>query len=338
MSTTASMTWAPHDPALVRRVNQLYHDLTQDVFDQEHRYRHRVERVFWTQVASLLGALSSEAALQPRTVVDLACGTGFVTRLLGQAMRPIDRLIAIDLSTSALHSTARNWSKHLRQRAALPSLIRLAGDGQQLPLPSRSIDLFAMNAGLHHVPDACAALREIDRVLKPGGWFALGFEPNLLHFASSLGRLSHGFDRMAWYASPKQNVRRLRERFSGSCSQAVPVTRTIEQRLFEEGAIDRPLSAQTLFDLVDPHARGTNTTPGFDAATLLREYFPAYQIMRLATSDYLGESARRSRLFRGLVDSSLRMLYPARGSLFSWIIRKPQKADRNGALSGGLQA
>jgi hypothetical protein len=76
---------------LVRRINQLYHDLTQDVFDHAHRYRHRVEREFWQDVRLLLNnACNSDST--GRTVVDLACGTGFVTHILAGALRPRDRL------------------------------------------------------------------------------------------------------------------------------------------------------------------------------------------------------------------------------------------------------
>jgi len=42
---------ADMDTALIGRVNQLYHNLTQDSFDDEHRHRHRVERPFWQNVA-----------------------------------------------------------------------------------------------------------------------------------------------------------------------------------------------------------------------------------------------------------------------------------------------
>jgi SAM-dependent methyltransferase len=335
----ASLAWTNNHPALVRRINQLYHDLTQDVFDVEHRYRHRVEREFWTYVAGLLNraACPGEAAAD-RTVVDLACGTGFVTRLLGRALGPADRLIAIDLSTSALRSTGRHWSAKMECRAESPQLIRIAADGQQLPLSSHSVDLFAMNAGLHHVPDPIAALREIDRVLKPGGLFALGFEPNIQHFASPFGRLSHGFDRLAWYASPRQNVRRLHERIWGSRSERLPaLTNQIEQRLLGEGIIDRPLTTQAMFDLVDPHARSTHAVPGFNPAAILRECFPSYRIERLVTSDYLGEAARRSRILRGLIDAGFRILWPARGSLLSWMIRKPNPLDQSNLRVGGQQ-
>ena len=64
--------------ALIRRVNQLFHDLTQSSFDDEHRSRHRVERAFWNSVAQLIPNPASRPGKE-YIAADLGCGTGFVT-------------------------------------------------------------------------------------------------------------------------------------------------------------------------------------------------------------------------------------------------------------------
>ena len=43
------------------------------------------------------------------------------------------------------------------------------GDAERLPLPDASFDRVSSNGVLHHTPDMPAALREIRRVLRPGG-------------------------------------------------------------------------------------------------------------------------------------------------------------------------
>ncbi len=314
------------DSSLVRRINRLYHDLTQDVFDAEHRARHRAERHFWLKVSELLRECAS--APKGRTIVDLACGTGFVTQILTGALGPEDRLVAVDISGAALATTVR--------KCRSSRLVLAAADGTTLPLPDGSVDLFAINAALHHMPDPPAVLGEIDRVLKPGGFFALGFEPNARHFGSAMTSVSRGIDRLVWYASPRQNLRRLRARLgcggirSWSDENDARVARLINQSLIEELWIKSPLTTAGILDLVDPHARGAEECAGFDAIDLLAKSFPGYEVVRLISSDYLGEAARGSRALRGLADATLRALVPAHGSLFSWIIRKPFRTGGRG--------
>lgn len=306
---------------LVRRVNQLYHDLTQDVFDAEHRNRHRVEKVFWRQVVQ--HCLTRDVAAG-RTVVDLACGTGFEARILTAAMVSTDRLVAVDISSSALASTAR--------KCGSPQLVATVGDGSALPLPGESVDLFAINAALHHMPDPAAVLAEVHRVLKPAGWFALGHEPNLRHFSSPMATVSRGIDRLAWYASPRQNLRRLRSRLGMASGDRradendFQVARTINRKLMEDGSIQDPLTVAEILDLVDPHARGADEHAGFDAARLMGKSFPGYEQVRLVSSDYLGEAARRLPAIRAVADAALRTVWADHGSLFSFLLRKPDRA------------
>jgi trans-aconitate methyltransferase len=314
------------DGALIRRINRLYHDLTQDVFDAEHRARHRAERGFWREVAQSLNNHGSTR--QGRIIVDLACGTGFVTQILSAGLGPTDRLVAIDISGAALATTVH--------KCRTSQLVPAAGDGAALPLPSASVDLFAINAALHHMPNPSTVLREIDRVLKPGGWFALGFEPNVRHYASPIRAMSRGIDRLAWYASPRQNVRRLRTRLGSGHIRSFSdendrrVTRLINQSLVEEQWIKSPLATATILDCVDPHARGADAHAGFNATALMAGAFAGYEVVRLISSDYLGEAARRSRPLREAADATLRALIPAHGSLFSWVIRKPLQSGGHG--------
>ena len=308
-------------PELIRRVNQLYHELTQDRFDVEHRRRHRVERVFWTAVARAALLRPSGPA---RTVVDFGCGTGFVSCTLGMALCPGDVLTSIDIAPAALASTARAWSA-----AGLgsngPRLVQLVADGTRLPVSSGSVALFAINAALHHVPNIAPLLREIDRVLAPGGWFALGHEPARGHFASAAYGVSRAVDRLAWYASPRENRRRLAERFGGRthADGDEGLWAAMNAALAARGLVDRPLSGRQLLDLVDPHSRGGDGHAGFDPLELLGRWFAGYQVVRLQWSDYLGESMRACPAARWMVDGLLGAAWPRRGMLFSWLIRKP---------------
>ncbi|NLX12119.1 MAG: class I SAM-dependent methyltransferase [Phycisphaerales bacterium] len=310
--------------ALVRRVNQLYHELTGHAFDNEHRYRHRVERSFWQRVARQV--LCTSSASKPRVIIDLACGTGFVSEIWRPYLKGTDSLIALDLGLSTLQSARSKWINN-DHTPAYASYFPLAGDGASLPLANESVDLVGINAALHHVPDPVAALREIDRVLRPGGYFALGFEPNHTHFGSYMNRMAKGMDRLVWYTDIQQNRRRLRAWLAGKRIDTSDVhedtwVATLNTRLIAEGYLPTPLNEESLLNLVDPHARGAGPSAGFDAADLLRRVMPGYEVCRLTFSDYLGLGIRRLPTVRTIVDKLVHAALPEHGSLFSWLIRK----------------
>jgi len=316
--------------ALVRRVNQLYHELTQDSFDHDHRRRHRAEHELWQSVAGMLRRPSGAAA---RTVADIGCGTGFVAVVLGDALRPGDHVVAMDVTEGALRSTAAKWqAAGLHARG--PSLRCVLSDVQTLPLADRSVDVVTINAALHHLPAPETALAEIDRVLRPGGLFALGFEPNHGHFQSSvMRRLAQGLDRACWYASPRQNRRRIREWLAPS--RMAPPNRwvgPINARLLGDGLIAAPLSPRRILELVDPHACGAKNAAGFDPRGLIAGCFSGYEVLLLKFSDYLGESVRQWPLARAAADRLFGALATGRGALFSWIIRKPGLSESRDAI------
>jgi ubiquinone/menaquinone biosynthesis C-methylase UbiE len=65
---------------------------------------------------------------------------------------------------------------------------RLAPDGG-VPFPDASFDLIAARWVLEHVACPAAFLREIQRLLRPGGWF-IGLTVNAAHYVSVLSRLA----------------------------------------------------------------------------------------------------------------------------------------------------
>lgn len=96
------------------------------------------------------------ACLRPGRAIDVGCGTGRWTERLSS--------IGIDASAAMLSVAARKPG--LRGRLT-------AGDAGALPIASRCADLVLCTLTLGHVPDRAAALREVARILKPGGWFLL---------------------------------------------------------------------------------------------------------------------------------------------------------------------
>ena len=95
-------------------------------------------------------------------VLEVACGTGIVTGRLRDALPPTAKLTATDLSEPMLAFARRksdgDSSIHWQQADALA-----------LPFADQSFDAVVCQFGLMFVPDKPAALREMLRVLTPGG-------------------------------------------------------------------------------------------------------------------------------------------------------------------------
>lgn len=100
---------------------------------------------------------------QPARCADLACGTGDLTRALA-ARYPDAQIIGIDLTPEMLDRA--------RRLTAQPRIEYRQGDMNELPLPDASVDVITGGYALRNAPDLDTALREIRRVLRPGGVFA----------------------------------------------------------------------------------------------------------------------------------------------------------------------
>jgi SAM-dependent methyltransferase len=99
-----------------------------------------------------------------KVVLDYGCGPGHDLIGFGVYSKPA-RLIGMDLSSSSLQEARTRVNLHGFQA----EIIQLDPDVRSLPLPDASVDHVHSSGVLHHVPDALAILKELRRVLKPGG-------------------------------------------------------------------------------------------------------------------------------------------------------------------------
>ena len=105
---------------------------------------------------------------QPRRVLELCAGTGYLSRLIATA-HPNASLVALDLSADML-SVGR------RRLGPLASRIRLVeGDVAALPFEDAEFDTVVVAFGLHELPSSVriSAIGEAARVLEPGGQLAV---------------------------------------------------------------------------------------------------------------------------------------------------------------------
>ncbi len=95
-------------------------------------------------------------------VLDLACGTGDLA--FGAAGRG-GRVVGLDITRRMLEIARLAAGRH----AAGPEAAWVQGDMMALPVGTGACDRVTTGYGLRNVPDLAAALREIHRVLAPGG-------------------------------------------------------------------------------------------------------------------------------------------------------------------------
>jgi len=99
--------------------------------------------------------------LQPRTIVDLGCGTAQGASALRRRYRGA-RVLAIDLAPGMLRAARRRSWPWRRFEC-------VCADALALPLTSQSVDLVYSNLMLQWCDDPALAFNEVRRVLRPGG-------------------------------------------------------------------------------------------------------------------------------------------------------------------------
>ncbi|MGY1763275.1 class I SAM-dependent methyltransferase [Geodermatophilus sp. SYSU D00779] len=124
-------------------------------------YEARFVPALFAEWAPLLADL---AGVHPgQTVLDTACGTGIVARTVADRLAGDGRVVGVDLNEAML-AVARRIRPDLEWRQ---------GDVATLPFADRSFDVVLCQMALMFFPDRTAALREMARVVRPGGAVAL---------------------------------------------------------------------------------------------------------------------------------------------------------------------
>lgn len=123
--------------------------------------------------------LAGKLALSPESrVLEIACGTGVLTRQLLKALPPKGTLVATDLNQGMLDYARGKVGPD-------PRLEWKVADAMKLPFADASFDVVAIQFGVMFFPDKVAALKEARRVLKRGGTLAFNVWDSLEHNVSA---------------------------------------------------------------------------------------------------------------------------------------------------------
>jgi demethylmenaquinone methyltransferase/2-methoxy-6-polyprenyl-1,4-benzoquinol methylase len=142
-------------PASTRRLNRALFGAIASRYDVATRCLSLGRDAAWKD--RLVAALP---ALPAPVCLDVACGTGDLTRRVA-ARYPAGTVIGLDL-TEAMLTRAQTLTSSSRIRYVL-------GDMGRIALPDGSVDLVTGGYALRNAGDVTEALREIHRVLRPGG-------------------------------------------------------------------------------------------------------------------------------------------------------------------------
>ncbi len=124
-------------------------------------------------VRQALAHLKTRSDSKTLTIVDMACGTGAVTRLIaeelarqGQLART--RLVGVDPSAEAL----RRAKKGMDELGMQVDSEYIQGDAADLPRLVKNVDAAFFCNAIHLVPDKLAAFQQMASILAPRGIFA----------------------------------------------------------------------------------------------------------------------------------------------------------------------
>ena len=102
-------------------------------------------------------------------VVDIGSGAGIDSLIAARMVGPAGQVIGVDMTPEMLAK-----ARHNAAATGLANVDFREGYGEALPVPDASADVIISNGVLNLFPDKLAGLREMARVLKPGGRLQVG--------------------------------------------------------------------------------------------------------------------------------------------------------------------
>ena len=114
--------------------------------------------LFEPYAADLVSRLPAADGLR---VLEIACGTGIVTRRLREALPDSATVVATDLNEPMI--------AHARAAVTAPGIVWQQADAQALAFPDGSIDVVVCQFGFMFLPDKVQGFREARRVLRSDG-------------------------------------------------------------------------------------------------------------------------------------------------------------------------
>jgi demethylmenaquinone methyltransferase / 2-methoxy-6-polyprenyl-1,4-benzoquinol methylase len=132
-----------------------------------HVLSFNIDRWWWWRTARSFDAILKRPDAR---VLDLCCGTGDMTfALRRRAGSGTQRILGADFSHAMLQRAAAKTAEQAPKKGSGATLCWIEADALRLPFPDGHFNLVTSAFGFRNLADYDAGLREIARVLAPGG-------------------------------------------------------------------------------------------------------------------------------------------------------------------------
>lgn len=142
-------------PALQRRVQRYGWDKAAEYYEKSWKAQLKPAQDKLMEMADLQ---------QGEKVLETACGTGLVTFRAAKAVEPDGEVMATDISEGMI-----DLAKSEAKKRNIRNVIFRRMDAEQLETEDNHFDAALNGLGLMYVPNPVLSLKEMNRVLKPGG-------------------------------------------------------------------------------------------------------------------------------------------------------------------------
>jgi demethylmenaquinone methyltransferase / 2-methoxy-6-polyprenyl-1,4-benzoquinol methylase len=140
------------------RISSMFDDIASEYDAANHFLSMGVDRIWRKKIRKMI-ARSQNPAIQ---ILDLATGTGDLA--LALAKIPGSEIVGLDIADKMLDCARAKAAKKGRKNIRL-----IQGDALNIPFPEATFDVVTIAFGIRNFEDVTAGVREINRVLKPGG-------------------------------------------------------------------------------------------------------------------------------------------------------------------------
>ncbi|MCU1285582.1 MAG: Ubiquinone/menaquinone biosynthesis methyltransferase UbiE [Acidobacteriales bacterium] len=163
VATGAAPSGASDEKSAAIAVQHMFNEIAGRYDLLNHVLSANVDRLWWRRTARKFRHILSRP---DAAVLDLCCGTGdMALALRRQAPANAQPYVGADFS----HQMLRRGSDKFKGRG----IVAIEADALQLPFPDGSFDLVVSAFGFRNLANYDAGLREIHRVLRPGGEFGI---------------------------------------------------------------------------------------------------------------------------------------------------------------------